>query len=394
MSLRSKQIFLYIIICVIFSTHNVLAIGVGDPAREDPVVVLFDEGHGQFFNRSLYSQAISDLIKNKSMKIVFNRGELNNTSFEGVDIFVSTNPQLFYSVEEGFHINRFLTQGNSMFLMANPLNEDNETLTGRGDIFNAFLEGLEFVFFMGNFWADTIYIGDHKPADVVYNEFVNAGTSEYLHLTLNSTGHEILSISKNITSIVTYSCSLESAIEKVILGSPEAYAEKISGEIHLFSTEIILLGASSPEIETGAKVLLGGSSIMFSDLYDPVLNSSWYESENNSLLWLNIFDWLAEVSPETLPPSFLSEQISFIILTLVVASIIFLLVGVLFFLVGSGQKISIAKSGEEIVAQPELQTSADKAISPSSVQPSPPSKKSRRDRRLRQIKKHHRRKKK
>ena len=372
-----------------------LVVGADDPTIEDQIVVLFDEGHGQFFDHSLYSQAISDLTINRSMKVVFNRGDLNRTSFEGVDIYVSTNPQKSYSEAEGHYINRFLTEGKSMFLIANPLNEDEETLNGRGSIFNDVIIDLEFAFMMGNFWADTIYEDNYRPTDVIYNDFSNAGTSKYLHLILNSTDHEILSIDKNITSIVTYSCSLESAQEKVIIASPEAYATDVSGEIHIYSSDIIIFGSSSKELETGARVMLGGSSIMFSDLYDPVLNSSWYESENNSLLWLNIFDWLTEASPETPPPSTISEQVLFIVLGLLTAiAILFLLGGNLSFLVGSGRKILIVKSGEEKVAEPKPQISVDKDRKPSSVKPSPPSKESRRDRRLRQIKKNHRGKKK
>lgn len=372
-----------------------LVVGADDPTIEDQVIVLFDEGHGQFFDHSLYSQAISDLTINRSMKVVFNRGILNKTSFEGVDIYVSTNPHESYLDAESFYINKFITQGKAMFLIANPLDEDNETLNGRGHIINNFLEQLEFGWQLGKFYTNTRYIDSYLPSDVVYNEFDNGGGSKYLHIELNSSDHKILSIDKNITSIVTYSCSIETANEEVILATPEAYAKTIFGEISSDSSNIILFGSSGEELEIGARILLGGSSFMFSDLYDPVLNSSWYESENNSLLWLNIFDWLAEASPETPPPFTISEQVLFIGLGLLaVMAILFLLGGSLSFLVGSGRKILIVKSGEEKAAEPKPQISVDKDRKPSSVKPSPPSKESRRDRRLRQIKKHNRGKKK
>ncbi|MFX1285275.1 MAG: hypothetical protein ACFFB5_16605 [Promethearchaeota archaeon] len=395
MYVRSKDILLYAIICIILSFNNVLIVGANDSAIEDPIIVLFDEGHGQFFNHSIYNQAISDLIVNKSMRVVFIRGEINNTSLEGVDIFVSTNPQEHYLEAEQHYINRFITQGKAMMLLTNPLDEDNKTLNGRGDIFNDLLESLEFGWQMGKFWARTAYVEDYIPTDVVYNEFSNVGISKYLLIKLNSSDHRILSIGKNVTSIVTYSSSIEEADTEVVVAPPEAIAKTTSGEISSGSSDIVLFGASGEEIEIDARILLGGSSIMFSDLTPegkPFGNSSWYNSENNSLLWLNIFDWLAEAGPETPSPSVISDQDLFlIIMLLVTVAIIFLLGGSLSFLIGSGQKILIVKSGEEVVAAPEL---GDKAIEPTSVPTMSSSKESRRDRRLKQIKKHHRRRKK
>ncbi len=408
MSVKSKHIILYAIICIIFSLNNVLTVGADDSALENPIIVLFDEGHGQFFNHSIYRQAISDLIVNKSMKIVFNNGEINSTSFEGIDIFVSTNPQKYFLEAEQHYINKYLSQGKGMMLLANPLDEDNKTLNGRGDILNDLLLSLEYSWEMGEFWVYTENVTNYLPTDVIHNEFSNVGNSKYLILDLNCTDHNILSIGKNITSIVTSTCSVietdksdPNKDEKVIVAPPEAVAKTISGKISSGSSDIVLFRASGEAMQElerywdDTRVLLGGSSIMFSDLIPegrPFGNSSWYNSKNNSLLWLNIFDWLAEAGSETPSPSVVPEQILFfIIIFIVVMAIFFLLGGSLLFFIGSGRKILIVKSGEEIVAAPK---SADKAIEPSSIESSPPSKESRRDRRLKQIKKHHRRRKK
>ncbi|UCG90128.1 MAG: hypothetical protein JSU57_06645 [Candidatus Heimdallarchaeota archaeon] len=393
MSVKPKHIIFYMIICIIFSLNSVLTVGADSPTEEETIVVLFDEGHGQFFNYSIYSQAISDLIINKSMKVVFNKGEINRTSFEGVDIFISTNPQKSFSEGELHYVNKFLTQGNAIMLLGNPLDEDNITLNGRGDILNDFLYPLEFSFQMGLFWTQKID-DDYKPTDVIHNEFSNVGNnSKYLLLELNSSDHNILSINNNISSIVTSSGSVDlteetAVVDPVIVAPPEAVAMTTSGEISSGSSDIVLFGASG-DLEIDARVLLGGSSIMFSDLIGPFGNSTWYNSEDNSLLWLNIFDWLAEAGPQTSSPSFISEQdLFFVIILIIVIAIFFLLGGSIFFLIGSGREILIIKSGEEMVATPK---STDKTIEPSPVQSSPSSKESRRDRRLKQIKKHHRR---
>ncbi|MHA2202584.1 MAG: hypothetical protein ACW991_02735 [Candidatus Hodarchaeales archaeon] len=392
MPLKSKYIVIYALLCIIFSLNNVFIVGAADPIIDDPIVILFDEGHGQYYNRSLYTQAISDLKVNKSMKIVYNTGKINSTSFEGIDIFVSTNPQIRITREESKYVNRFVSEGKSMLLLSNPLDEDNEALNGRGDIFNEFLGYLEFGYLMGKYWSYYKFIEDIRPADIVINEFSNAGDPTYLHLNLNSSSHEILSIDKNITSIVTYTCSLEDASQPVLAASSEAYTRTISGEpgsTTLIDGKLILMGTSGDDLETNARIVVGGSSIMFSDLNGPFDNYSWYESENNSWLWWNTFDWLAAANPEAptsppIPPDVLLQ----IFLILIAVSIIFLVVGSLIYSIGSGRKISLVKSGQE-VESPTLK-STDEAKESSTAQPAPSSKDSRRDRRLRQIKKHQR----
>jgi len=397
--LKRKYVLVYTLICILFSLNQVIAVGAADPVIDNPIVILFDEGHGQHYNRSLYSQALADLTINKRMKVVFNTGKFNSTSFEGVDIFVSTNPGTKITLEESKYLNRFISSGKAMFLLTNPLNEDNQSLNGRGDIINEFLNYLDFGYIMGKFWSYSGDGEDFNPADIIINEFSHAGDTKYLHLKVNSSSHEILSIDKNITSIVTYSCSIEEASTPILAASSEAYSRTISGEPGGDTTQtdgrLYLMGTTGEELDSGARIVIGGSSIMFSDLIPegrPFENSSWYNSENNSLLWLNIFDWLAEAGSETPSPSVVPEQILFfIIILIVVMASFFLLGGSLLFFIGSGRKILIVKSGEEIVAAPK---STDKAIETSSIESSPPSKESRRDRRLKQIKKHHRRRKK
>ena len=393
MPLKFKYIIVYTLICVIFSFNQVIALQATNPEIENPIIVLFDEGHGQHYNRTLYSQALSDLITNKSMKVVYNTGRFNSTSFEGIDIFVSTNPAMRITREESKFVNRFIGGGNAMFLLANPLDEDNETLNGRGDVFNEFTGYLEQGFLMGKFWYYHRFVEDIRPADVVINEFSNAGDPKYLKLKLNSSMHEILSINKNITSIVTYSCSVSDVSAPVLAASSEAYSRTISGESGGDTTQtegkFYLMGTSSETLEGGARIVVGGSSIMFSDVFDPILESTWYQTENNSYLWWNIFDWLAASNPETPTSPVIPQEMLFqIFLVLVVISAIFLLGGSLSYSIGSGRKISLVKSSQEVKIS--VQESVKEVTDPSATQQTPSSKESRRDRRLKQIKKHQR----
>lgn len=395
MSIKSKYIVFYAILILICNINNVSAFIADDPTLEDPVIILVDEGHGQFFNRSLYKKALSDLSTQKSMKIVYNTGIINRTSFEGVDIFFMTNPQESFSEAESHYIDKFISQGNAMFLLANPLDENNETLNGRGDIINNLLTYLEFRWNIGKFYTYTRMVDDYRPTNVIHNEFTNAGFSKYLDIETNISNHEILSTGNNITSIVTSSCSIVEASEKVISASSEAYTKTIFGDISSGSPDIVLFGASSEETETSARILLGGSSIMFSDLIGPDGNKTWYESGDNSIFWFNIFDWLASANPEIPPPSILSEEATFLVIALLaMISVIFIIGGGLSFLIGSGRKIFIVKSGKEIVAESKPHISDDETEKLIFKETKPPSKESRRDKRLRQIQKNQQQKRK
>ncbi|MHA2224274.1 MAG: hypothetical protein ACXAC8_03675 [Candidatus Hodarchaeales archaeon] len=381
MSITSKRIILCAILLFGFCFNVTTGTGAEDLIEKDPLVILFDEGHGQFFNRSLYSQAISDL-RAKNMEVMFNTGSLNKTSLEGIDIFISTNPSESYSNDEQHYISSFLDEGNTMFLLANPLNEDNTSLNGNGYILNEILDERGISTGGRNvFWTYPEDTGSVKRTNVIHNDFDNAGVSEYLHLKINISDNEILSMDSNLTSIVTYSCSVQDPNEGIILASPEAYTKSIKGSLQITS-DITMIGTTG-ELDIGARIVLCGSSIMFSDLPGPFTGYSWYESENNSVLWQNIIDWLAAENPEILPPTIASES-GQVLISMIAVSIIFLVSGSTLFIVGSGKKVSIMKSEEkpEGIAKPQIST--DKRAEPSTPSQQ---KKTRRDRRLKQINK-------
>ncbi|MFX0149483.1 MAG: hypothetical protein ACFFAJ_01765 [Candidatus Hodarchaeota archaeon] len=390
MSQRSKQIGLYLILCIILSLNLAIVAGRANQTEENPIIVLFDEAHGQFFDHSLYSKALSDLEQN-GMEIIINNVAINRTLLEGVDIFVSTNPNSSFSIEEQHYISEYLKKGNSMFLLANPLNEENESLDGHGYIFNAIMStaapniGLpESVI---KFWVNAEDTGTPKATDVVMNDFSDTGMASYLLINVNSSDHEILSLDQNITSVITHTCSIKDAKEDLILASSEAYAKTTRNTIHSYSSDLTLIGSAGP-IDNGARILLCGSSIMFSDLNDTLLQSSWYESENNSLLWNNIFTWLANISPTDLPPTFSLSETSLVLFSMIIVATILLFVGSVFYSMGSGKKVEILKTSEPIVVEPKRKApKPSKTEKPALTQPEAPTRQTKRERRLQQIKK-------
>jgi hypothetical protein len=364
--------------------------GRANQTEENPIIVFFDEAHGQFFDHSLYSKALSDLEQN-GMEIIVNNDVINRTVLEGVDIFVSTNPNSSFSIEEQHYINEYLKKGNSMFLLANPLNEENESLDGHGAYFNAIMSSaapnLALPESIIKFWVNTEDTGTPKATDVVMNDFSDTGMTSYLLLNINSSDHDILHLDQNVTSIITNTCSIKDAKEDLILASSEAYAKTTRDEIHSYSSDLTLIGSAGP-IDNGARIILCGSSIMFSDLNDTFLESSWYESENNSILWNNIITWLANITPTDLPPTFSVSETSLVVFSMITIAVILLFVGSVFYSVGSGRKVEILKTSEPMIVDPKRKApKPSKTEKPAPTQPEAPTRQTKRERRLQQIKK-------
>ncbi|MHA1973783.1 MAG: hypothetical protein ACTSW1_12360 [Candidatus Hodarchaeales archaeon] len=346
MSPKMKYFVLYTLFLALLGFSLVTNVYAQSSASKPQVVILFDESHGQFFNRTLYRSALADL-NNSNYYIVFNTQTINKTTFEGVDIFVSTNPGEGFSTFERFYITEFLKKGKSAFLLANPLIEDNESLNGRGDLLNDILNEPELET-ISRFWTNPNDLTAVKRADVVINEFENAGKDEYLEVQLNSSDHEILNKNNNnVTSIITYSCSVEHSREDIITAPSQAYAKTVLDDIHDYASNIVLFG-SPGKTDYNTRIVLSGSSIMFSDINDNVLNQTWYESANNSILWNNIFDWLTETVTEEEIPSIPEMEVLTLIEGIVIVTLILITVGTILYRIGTGREISIVKTKEKI----------------------------------------------
>ncbi|MFW9778300.1 MAG: hypothetical protein ACFFE8_05550 [Candidatus Heimdallarchaeota archaeon] len=386
MPLKQRKRLIYVFLCLFISFSIMMANTSADPKTDyTGIVVVFDEAHGQFFNRSLYGNALAALT-DLGIRIVFNTQPINETSLEGTDLFISTNPTKEFSVAELFYVREFLLSGESALLLANPLNEENDSLTGRGDILNGILRRAQIESIIG-FWTYSGDIGVIKRTDRVLNDFNNAGMATHLVIDVNSSSHELLGFDNfNVTTLITTSCSVASDGEILISASSEAYAETVLGPPHSYSTEITLFASEGEQIEEG-QLIVGGSSLMFSDLYDPVLDSTWYSSADNSVFWKNLVKWLVQkedilTSPT---PQFTDEM--FVYLSIIAAfGVVFTVGGSSLFLVGSGRKPDIVKSDELIPLITKKSPTATPDAQPTSEKQQQ-AKKSKRERRIKQIQK-------
>jgi hypothetical protein len=380
-SINSKRIIVGSFLCFLICINFISGVNVVTSADENPIIVLFDEAHGQFFNQSFYSQALSEL-ENLGMQIVFNDEIFDENSFEGVDVFISTNPEDKFGFTERIHIRNFLLQGKGMLLLANPVKEENDSLNGRGDYLNDILRDEE-LGTLARFWTETDPLLSDPLNDIVKNDVNNAGIPEYLQLEINDTENAIFTDYQNVSSIVTTSCSIRSAVLNLVVASTESYAETPMKEPHLYSTNIAIFASAGRTNDFGLRIVVGGSSIMFSDIYDPILNSTWYESADNAILWSNIISWIAEASEEVNPALPLSELFLPFILGTSTIAIILILGGFMLFTIGSGRKTKVAKSKSvkirETIEAKSDSTTLDESQASAKI--------SKRDRRLSQIKK-------
>jgi hypothetical protein len=188
-----------------------------------------------------------------------------------------------------------------------------------------------------------------------------------------------------MSTIVTWSCSIENQRNELIVGSTEAYADPPIGDPHAFSESIAIFAVSGTASTFDARIAMGGSTIMFGDIEDPYLESSWYEAEDNSKLWRNLINWLSAESQEEdaqKPPSDLYLPF---LLGMTTLAIIFLVGGVTVFMVGSGRQVSVLKVK---VATEDKDTKGKIEKTPKVKSKKGPSKQTKRERRIQQIQKH------
>ena len=97
--------------------------------------ILFDEAHGQYFNRSLMEGALNELNNlipenNETeieIQLLFQQSDFNSTNLQGIDLLIITNPGLqeedIFLPSEIEAILDFVELGGSLFLLSNPLTQ-------------------------------------------------------------------------------------------------------------------------------------------------------------------------------------------------------------------------------------------------------------------------------
>lgn len=315
---------------------------IGDSKLE--YVILFDEYHGQYFNRTLMYTALSaldnllpDILEDEiKIDLIFNNNSrFNSTNLQGVDLLIFTNPgfetedRLSYSEIEA--ILDYVELGGSLFLLGNPLTQ-NENITGHPASINELLAGRE-----NKLSSARLRTGsDLSSPDLVVDDFSNSyGNESYVSLDFYNTTHSIsesseiinpvvIAISEqeiqvNTTTLYTSSISLGNENLQYSIGRTAITSYSINEEYDIFRDSIngFLTWLFAKGIGS-SRVILSGSSIMFSDL-EISDNQKWIDQTDNSILWKNIILWLLKYTPHSArapPPVWVFSYYALIIVSL------------------------------------------------------------------------------
>ncbi|MHA1166952.1 MAG: hypothetical protein ACTSRU_03950 [Candidatus Hodarchaeales archaeon] len=317
MNFRKSQFGLVFLAMILILSCSTGTFQVSAQAGQENKVILIDEGHGQFFNRSLLSNAIDAISDLGDVDIYFTSESFTDEILSGVDLLIITNPgsnddDVFSQIEMKATGDWMSSGEKGLFLLCNPYSEDNASLTGNPVPLNDLISssylqvgGTRFYFEPGTLSSNIIRNG--SDADE---------TPFLLDITIDNNQLQYLNSSYDNMSLLVKSCSLESDIPIVSSGY-NSYSLAQQSNPDLQEVNPVVFGISVAGHDS--KVALGGSTLMFSDLPSPQGNS-WFNSSDNSLLFIEAINWL--LGEDKAPAPSLLENALVVPLTIAIAGLI------------------------------------------------------------------------
>ncbi|MFQ6123220.1 MAG: hypothetical protein ACE5R6_01255 [Candidatus Heimdallarchaeota archaeon] len=298
--MQLKRIFLASLTMVLMSGclyPSTFISNVKAASLQEELVILFDEGHGQWFNASRMQTVMVMLNISEGRSVYVNKSPFNATNLIGVDVLIITNPgnESTFTRDEAFYLRQYLKRGGGLFLLSNPYNT-NETLTGNPNTLNLMLTltddadlPLEKIEFLERV---------NQTADIIMDDYHNLnGERSLLDLSeTNFTNTTVISTQPtNISRILVHSQSITAPL-RIGKAYLESYTEDAEHEVYLAEETPLWLGSTN---QSEAWVVICGSSIMFSDLLIPGTNETWasHPDFNNTHLFNNTINWIANITP-------------------------------------------------------------------------------------------------
>ena len=282
-----KNIKLALLLISIFVMSTVFAVSPVHSQENYSVKILLRDSQGQFYTHTLYQTIISDIKSNGGL---FDYYDASNTSyyakFQEYDLIIIPNPGTDFSSEELQALKNYLDNGGSLLVMGDVQYSGNPF--GKPDWLNNLLNyigvGNKVTFWGTNAQGDEIYDDAHNEANRPWQVRV---TAKYFQ------PHEI---SIGISTVVTTSSTLDIKDPEVLIAtSPEtSYAEDINGNTHARGK---LPWLAAVEVGEG-KVVVCGSSRMFSDRALSGSGVPYIKYGDNRQLFFNIVKWTTGFSPK------------------------------------------------------------------------------------------------
>ncbi|MFX1518575.1 MAG: hypothetical protein ACFFCD_01435 [Promethearchaeota archaeon] len=286
---RYKLILLCLMLFILLLQFTEVSVSQSVYAKEKKIV-LFDEVHLQFYNSERLHSAIASLNDSEDYTVFINRQRFSEVSLLGVDILFIGNPERSFTNQELFAISEYLKNGGNLFLLGDP--RDNPS--NLNDI------------------IDTIQYTDARfSREVIFDEEHNLNEISTQIIISQEDLLESSPIANGVQEICTQSIWVEDNDPTKVVATGSNFS--LAG----------LEGRSQPawlvaSIVGRSRIVLCGSTRMFSDTKPAKSDVTWYQSKDNARLWQNIFSWLAQ---KDTPPSFLdtiSSSISVIISALII----------------------------------------------------------------------------
>jgi len=310
----------------------------------DPVVVLYDESHGQLFahdDENIGLKLMLDMI-NASTKYelrINEDDEITESLLNDVDVLIIAAPNDInpFSESETSSVSEMLNNGSSLFVLGNPTIDDNSNYwsevlmqdMGDNQAINAFLDAINVT---GVRFSLNITESEDVFGDTMFDEentvFSNASYSWMIHLdpTTWDTSHPIF---RNINDIYTMTSTLKplelaSSIAQGYESSFAQYKMEYNRWANYSHPNMTLddfeqdplsysaVNGSLPSwlsaFEYGkSRIVIGGSALMFTgrNLDYPETDLKWFYMGDNSRLFMNIMDWLSDnfiIAPSAIIP--------------------------------------------------------------------------------------------
>ena len=234
-------------------------------------VILIDDAHGQFINSSLLTGAIQTLT-NAGFRVLPSTSPFSEQTLNGVDLVIIPNPKVTnkFTDTEMYSLNQWMANepNRGLIMLSNPLNSQNASLSGSGKVLNTF------------FNYKDVLLGDKfntpNSADVVVEKYQNI-TKDPSNLFLDVNSSVKLPDLNSTLHIETQSTSITATNDQIILSAGfDSFYVTSDGSYQNQDKDNTLFGGLT--YKTG-RIVIGGSTIMFSDLPNPATNNqSWFNS--------------------------------------------------------------------------------------------------------------------
>ncbi len=250
---------------------------------KEKTIVLYDDGHREYLNTTrFFTQAINDL--NNSDEFLFyslDEGWIDEKTLEGADILILNNPKDM-EAEEISSIFEFVKKGGNLLLMNDPTTANYRHANSYH--LNRIILKLEKGQILPMFQSrgNVIKDGLHNLKDNITEIVLTSEMPE---------AFQTHPITDNISRLLVFSACLDVEPETTIIGqcTNTSYAEDTTGD-KLCETSPPWLVAFTLN---SSRIILSGSSIMFSDFKVPELNTTFYTTWDNAKLWRNMMLWLS-----------------------------------------------------------------------------------------------------